>query len=268
MSRELLYILLNGLSLVNLLGLQDPWVPNPDLPELFDGMYSRPAIICDAGSTGSRVFAFYVLHNGTNPEEIQIELMGRTDVGLSMYSIEGLFQNASESLLPLLQKGIARLGSDTPIYIFATGGVRSLKGEVKEKLWSSMELFLGQGLKAIHTGTLSLRTVDGTDEAMYGLLSSNYLLNEIEHSALNSPLETPVGVLDLGGSSLEISLVGPDGIAGTSDDILISFRSLGMLNFRGKISENDRGGVCRFETVCFYILSSYVSRETVLHAGK
>lgn len=208
-----------------------------------------PAIVCDAGSTGSRVFSFYLSSNGntTNSYEVKINNLGKTPVGLSWYAEHGMLRNASDLLVPLLAHGVRMLGPDTPIYILATGGVRSLTNSLKNELWHVLKLELKSALSNLHKGLMHLRTLDGTDEAFFGLLASNYILGEMSLADLEKPMNDPVGILDLGGSSLEVSSAGDDQIIGTRDDILISFKSLGLERLRSRISAEP---FCDFGTVC------------------
>ena len=227
------------------------WYIVEDLSPLQAETFEHPAILCDAGSTGSRVFALHVPKSSNmSSTEPVVELIGRTTIGLAEFAMKGSFELAADSILPLLIKGITRLGPSAPIYIFATGGVRVLKNSIKDRLFASMRDDLGRTLADKHTGALSLRTVDGIDEALYGLLASNYLLGDVAASNLSIPLKDPIGVMDLGGSSLEVSLVGEDQIVGTSDDILVSYKSLGLTQFRERLQILDETGTCRFETVC------------------
>ncbi len=237
--------------LLRILLAEGSWNIVVDIQPLANGTFRNPVIICDAGSTGSRVYAFHVpLRNYSHEEHPVVELLGRTETGLSEFASAGLFQNASTSILALIQRGINRLGPNVPVYIFATGGVRSLDQNVRQKLWESMKSDLGKALSQVHAGMLSIRVVDGADEALYGLVSSNYLVGDLSPQNVTGSLLAPVGVLDLGGSSLEMSLVGDDLRAGTDDDLLISFRSLGMFKFRNKVEQSDPSGYCRFESVC------------------
>jgi len=210
-----------------------------------------PVMICDAGSTGSRVYAFHVPKlNGVPMKQPTVELLGRSERGMSEFAELNLFHNASETIIPFLRRGLKRLGSNVPIYVFATGGVRSLNSEKQAKLWEVLRADIELTLSGVHNATLSLMALDGIDEALYGLLSANYLLNDYIYETHPVSESVGVGVLDLGGSSLELSLVGPDLQAGTDDDVLISFKSLGLQQFRKRVEELDSQGVCRFETVC------------------
>jgi len=159
-----------------------------------------------------------------------------------------LYEAATTSLVPFLQKGLVRLGPNTPIYIFATGGVRQLSQHLKDEMWQYMEERLLVLLDVNHTGRLKLTTVHGNDEALFGLLSANYLLGEAEPTMMHLPLHETVGVFDLGGSSLELSMAGQDNVIGSDDDVLISFKTMGLQQMRSRINTKDGEGYCLFES--------------------
>lgn len=213
--------------------------------------FHHPAILCDSGSTGSRVFAIHVpfRQNQTGIFPV-VELLGRTEVGISELARNGMFERAPESLSPLILRGIARLGASAPIYVFGTGGVRSLSTTVRTQLMGAIQRGLLERLSDVNHGPIHVRTVDGIDEALYGLLAANFLLNSVSIQNLTSPLASPIAVMDLGGSSLEVALVGDDMVAGTADDVLVSFKSLGLVAFRDKMHVATSERPCRFENVC------------------
>lgn len=227
------------------------WRTIEDVVPLNHGSMVHPAVICDAGSTGTRVFAFHVpISPDADPQPV-IDLIGRTNRGLSEFAVVGDFRGASESVIPLLMKSITRLGPDVPIYLFATGGVRSLEETVKSTLWSTIAADIPAAIGSIHRGTFELRTVEGIDEALYGLISSNFLLSDLPLSNLGNVISQPVGVLDLGGSSLEVSLVGRDNIVGSHDDVLRTYKSLGLSQFRERVRVKDVLRSCEFGNVRF-----------------
>ena len=227
------------------------WNVFEDPTQLDTGSFKSAAVVCDAGSTGTRVYAFYIpVRNLIHEDHPVVEPLGRTERGMSELATLGLFHNATLDVLPFLQKGIRRLGPNVPVYIFATGGVRSLDSRIKDELWTSLRNNLDEALVDTYYGELTLRVVEGADEAMYGLISSNYLVGGLSLRNDALPLASPVGVLDLGGSSLELALVGDDMRPGTEDDLLVSFRSLGMYQFRQLVEKIDSSAYCKFETVC------------------
>ena len=233
----------------NISDLEDP------LPQ---GSFSYPVIVCDAGSTGSRVYAFHVpLRDNTLVNEPVIELLGRAEIGMSELVQMRLFRNASDTIIPYLLKGLKRLGPEVPIYIFATGGVRLFPPSDQTQLWNVLREDIELALTGRHTGSLSLMALNGVDEALYGLLSANFLLRDSLSGDETSSIPGSIGVLDLGGSSLEISLVGSDLPPGTEDDVLVSFKSLGLQLFRKRIEDADRSNVCKFATVCLTHLITF-----------
>lgn len=225
----------------------DIWKPHEPIVELKEGLFHYPAIICDAGSTGSRIFAFYVQNKDEAVEGmVSVELMGRTTIGLSEFANSGLFEEAANSLLPYISKGVIRLGRTVPIFIFATGGVRQLPVEIRSRLWDQMRNTFSAAL-ADHLGPVVLSVLDGNDEALFGLLSANYLVGDVRLIHINSPLSAPVGVLDLGGSSLEVAVAGEDKVVGSHDDVLISFTGLGLRNMMERLAQTDSTNACAFE---------------------
>jgi hypothetical protein len=245
----------NIISLLLLAVTGNCWRTLDDVIPLNESSLTHPAVICDAGSTGTRVFAFHIpASTGADTQPI-IDLVGRTNRGLSEFAAAGDFRGASDSVIPLLMKGITRLGPDVPIYLFATGGVRSLDDKLKSKLWSSIASDIPAAIGKLHRGTFELRTVEGIDEALYGLISSNFLLSDLPLSNLAKTISHPVGVLDLGGSSLEVSLVGRDNIVGSHDDFLRTYKSLGLARFRERIRVKGDLKSCEFGNVRYQVAS-------------
>jgi hypothetical protein len=220
-----------------------------------------PAIICDAGSTGTRVYSYYI-HVVTDSEARPIvELLGRTEEGISELAERGQVGLISLKIAPLIRSGLIRLGPDTPVYIFATGGVRLMDEKLRTELWEVMRMDMEIALAGIHGGYLALQVLDGTDEALYGLLAANYIVGDYNPSMPTDVLSSSVGVLDLGGSSLEVSLVGDDLKPGTEDDVLISFGTLGIYKFYDQFQLLDGSGSCDFGRVFLSMLLFYASRR-------
>ncbi len=224
------------------------WQAHEGTDQLDEEQVHHPAIVCDAGSTGSRIFAFYVLKTEQSDEigKVVVELMGRSSVGLSEFAKSEAFDEAANSITPFITKGINRLGRNVPIYVFATGGVRQLPQESRDHLWKHLGISLSERFSD-HMGEINLQVLDGDDEALFGLLSANYLVHNISLRDINSPLSDPVGVLDLGGSSLEVAIAGDDQIVGSHDDVLVSFTSLGLRKMWDKLVSTNSSTVCLFE---------------------
>jgi len=224
------------------------WKAHEATESLDETQLDHPAIVCDAGSTGSRIFAFYVLKQDSSDgtEKVSVELMGRSGIGLSEFAKSGTFDEATKSIAPFISKGIKRLGPNVPIYVFATGGVRQLPQELRQRLWEHLRVSLPSSFPD-HAGRIDLQILDGDDEAFFGLLSANYLVNDVPLGDIKGPLTDPVGVLDLGGSSLEVAVAGDDRIVGSHDDVLISFTGLGLRKVWDRLIERNATTQCLFE---------------------
>lgn len=234
------------LSLVFLgMGECHVWSVSPNAEPLNLSAEAYPTIICDAGSTGSRIFGYHVAN-----KLVHMELMNRTQVGLSEYARSGEFDKATDSLLPGIFRGLRRLGQKSQIYIMATGGVRQLETHIRDELILRLRQGIELALGDRFSDRIHIRTVEGIDEALFGLLSANYLVGSLSVDDVKSVLKSPIGVLDLGGSSLEVSLAGPDSAIGSEDDVLVSFKSLGTNRVKEALLRNGMFEKCELATVC------------------
>lgn len=206
---------------------------------------SQPVIVCDAGSTGSRCFGYYI-----RDSTVHTELLGRTMVGISSFADGKDFEGAMESLLPSVLNGISRFGEHTKTYILATGGVRQLALHQQQELMSGVL----EGLTKHIDGKIHVKVMHGMEEALFGLFATNYLVGGLRLHQVSDKLSHPIGVLDLGGSSLEISLAGPDATMGSHDDLLYSFTDLGTNRVKALLEERGQLQYCDFDNVCLSIL--------------
>lgn len=171
------------------------------------------ALIVDAGSTGSRLYAYHV-SGQENPTFFQ----GGVDVRRGPKVRPGLAafaENASEAVAQLrsLFTDGARLvpeakWGETLAMVRCTGGVRDELSEAER---------LGL-LKAIYDGLVAtlpfvvadVAVVSGEEEAFYAFASANFLEARVDE-ALRQVGGTLLGALDLGGSSAQITFAtGPD----------------------------------------------------------
>lgn len=189
---------------------------------------ANAALVCDAGSTGTRIYAF------SENRQVEMNLIGKVTPGLSGFALAQNISGAVEQLVPLIKSGFALLGSVVPLHILGTGGVRSLPEDVQSVMWSEISDLLIERLGEIE---IKMHAIHGIDEAFYGLVSANFLIGG-------------VGVLDLGGSSVEIAHAGDDGILGTDDDVLITHSGLGTEKVRRLVDTSCEPGNQNSGIVC------------------
>ena len=176
----------------------------------------QPAIVCDAGSTGTRIYAF----STSKEDNVKVILLGKIQPGLAAFATEGKLDALLNELVPIVQSGVAALGFESlPLYLLGTGGVRGLSKAEQGLMWDSIKTGL-EARNTTYAGNLFLEAIEGTAEAFYGLVSANHILGK------------SVGVWDLGGSSVELAHAGQDRLVGTADDVLVTYSGLGTEKMR------------------------------------
>jgi hypothetical protein len=165
-------------------------------------------IVFDAGSSGSRIHV-YSWHIGGGGPKDQFDLIKddlvKIKPGLSAYKMEP--SKAGASLRPLIDHAKehvpAELFSKTPIFLMATAGLRMVGEAAKDAILASVcaELSASGFMFKCEWATL----LDGQDEGLYGWVTVNYLLDRLYPPAA----EPPVGIIDLGGGSVQIVFAPP-----------------------------------------------------------
>jgi hypothetical protein len=186
-------------------------------------------LIIDAGSSGTRMNAFQFAvnaHSSKHLTDIQLIKPEAAVHKIPRRSLEsrraykrvetepGLhtFSNATSSyplirkvaLSPLLDWAKAvvpvKQWSSTPVFLFATAGMRKLPKSDQDKILAEARQVLTSESSFLFEDTWA-RVLSGSDEGLYSWVSLNYAAK-----VLNSrKREERVGSLDLGGSSLQVT---------------------------------------------------------------
>ena len=172
------------------------------------------ACIIDAGSTSSKEYIYkWQSSNESNfiPEITPVK-NNAFKPPLSSLKQKIDIENHTKKLLEYCEKEINIISNNTfdikktPFYLKATAGMRSLPENeqdqiikvVREEIQKSNFLFLYKEWA---------RVITGNEEGIYGWISVNYLTKSlIENNNLNI-IKNTYGVMDLGGSSLEITFL-------------------------------------------------------------
>lgn len=172
---------------------------------------AKPIIIFDAGSTGTRLYVYDV--NGTEVKELHSTKIkpGLSELTPNLYGhYFRLLLDSAKDVLDDTTK------AETPMYLYATAGVRMLSAAQQEAIFDGTEA--GPGVRdtlkemAANFGypvpdIKNIRTISGTEEGMFVWMSDNYA-----HGTLNqSPLtpENTVAALEMGGASTELAFLAP-----------------------------------------------------------
>eukprot|EP00270_Netrium_digitus_P016878 TRINITY_DN6116_c0_g1_i4.p1 TRINITY_DN6116_c0_g1~~TRINITY_DN6116_c0_g1_i4.p1 ORF type:complete len:470 (+),score=126.40 TRINITY_DN6116_c0_g1_i4:221-1630(+) len=176
------------------------------------GGAERYAVVIDCGSTGSRVHV-YKFSSSLELLEIEgeLELFISIKPGLSFYKDEP--QKGGDSLRQLLDKSVAAvpepLRVTTPVFVGATAGLRLLPGDLADQLLNEVRKVLESYPFKFQAN--SVKILDGSDEGSFAWVTVNYLLGN-----LGKDISNTVGVVDLGGGSVQMTYAVPDDVAKTA----------------------------------------------------
>ena len=179
----------------------------------------RYGIVIDAGSSGSRV----LLYSWNDPRRwrqkvksaILIENLGKKEDAFEMKVTPGLssFANGASGLneylgqlLGFAQKHIPEhMHSDTPIYLYATAGMRMLSKSDQNAILKQTCDFVRTNYRFSTRGgcQMHFRVISGELEGILGWITVNYLKGRLFGDA-NSSVQRTFGFLDMGGASAQI----------------------------------------------------------------
>ncbi|CAI5454465.1 unnamed protein product [Caenorhabditis angaria] len=207
-------------------------------------------VICDAGSTGTRVFVYSWISTSDN-RLIEIEpvmyeqkpVMRKISPGLSTFGTKP--DQAAEYIKPLMDLAEQHIPEDklpfTPVFIFATAGMRLLPDEQKEAVLTNLQTKL-PAMTKMQVMKEHIRVIEGKWEGIYSWIAVNYALGKFnkttpeqvtfpgQNGITISPRQKTVGMIDMGGASMQIAF---------ELDQTESFRSSSVENINLGCREDD-----------------------------
>lgn len=201
-------------------------------------------VLVDCGSTGTRVNVFewgkrglfsqglpYLVHSYSDDstkgplwEKSCHYHCLQTEPGLDKFI--GNASGVRASLEPLIAWAEQRVPherhGDTPIIILATAGLRRLVAEDTRQVLNDVEVVLREH-SFVYTKNW-VRVLTGKEEAYYGWVALNYKLGSLG----NSSKASTVGLLDLGGSSLQVVVEVADENENENENVMAS--DIGSIN--------------------------------------
>ncbi|XP_073323457.1 ectonucleoside triphosphate diphosphohydrolase 7-like [Pagrus major] len=201
-------------------------------------------IVVDCGSSGSRVFVYYwPPHNGNPHTLLDIRQMKDRDrkpvvkkIKPGISTLAKTPVQASDYLHPLLSFAAAHVPKnkhkETPLYILCTAGMRllpeSVQAAILEDLVTDVPLEFDFLFSRSHAEVIS-----GKQEGVYAWIGINFVLGRFDHAdeedatvevTTGSQNQRPisrrrtVGIMDMGGASLQIAYEVPSSITFTSPE--------------------------------------------------
>ena len=149
--------------------------------------------VIDAGSTGSRLHIYAYDTDETN-SPIHINELWSKKVKPGFATIDAN-TNTIDSYLTILLANAPE--QQMPVYFYATAGMRLLPQAKQKKYYDEVQHWFAQHNE---WQLKEAKTITGNEEGLYDWLSVNYHLGTFE-SAQN----TSVGVMDMGGASVQIA---------------------------------------------------------------
>jgi len=206
--------------------LARPWSASSYVDASADAMCGsdapRHVVIVDAGSTGCRAHTFEIVPGAAKPR-FQLRAIGKKVKGHTpLASLAGVGDDAvADAIVPMLERALAKVPADerdaTPLYLWATAGVRVLSDEEQSALWASVarvvsrrtrfRLGLDGGGLRVENERSHFRTIDGEEEGFFAWLAANQLSGR-DMTSVGAPdaeaVPQTVGALDVGGGSAQI----------------------------------------------------------------
>jgi GDA1/CD39 (nucleoside phosphatase) family len=151
-------------------------------------------LVVDIGSSGSRLHQYnFVLDNNNFPVDIHETFTRSINPGLSQVPLS---QESINSYFDALFTN-SNIIQNIKVYVYATAGMRLLSAEQQQQYYAYVQNWFAQqrALKLIE-----LRTISGSDEALFAWLAVNDKLN-----LLQDPEQKMVGIIEVGGASTQIA---------------------------------------------------------------
>ncbi|KAL5015681.1 hypothetical protein ScPMuIL_005270 [Solemya velum] len=215
-------------------------------------------IVIDCGSSGSRVFVyFWPPHSGNAKDLLNIQqlmdeegkpVVKKVSPGLDTF--EDKTDEASEYIKPLLEFAGSYIPKEshktTLLYVMATAGMRMLSKEHQDKILEDLQQDIPKSFDFIISDN-NFEVITGKQEGVYAWIAANYVLQKFSHGEAEHPLvavpahsdENPkiaahvrrrtVGMIDMGGGSLQIAFEVPYKASGIPKDLTADF-NLGCQN--------------------------------------
>lgn len=165
---------------------------------------TKPLIIFDAGSTGTRIHVYDV-----EADQAQSLHTYRVKPGLSSMDPDNT-QSFDQYfyLLLLSTEGILKPEDrgQTPIYLYATAGMRMLPADEQNAIMSVTRESLNKQAKVLgFSDATDVRTISGSEEATFIWISDNYLNGNLKQDTLSA--KNTVVAVEMGGTSSEIAYI-------------------------------------------------------------
>lgn len=184
----------------------------------------RYLVTIDAGSSGSRVHVHHYFFSGEEiPKFNPVSQTLKINPGLSSYADDP--SAAAESLKPLLDFAMEHipepLWKSSPVYLKATAGLRSIPSDKAEKILDKCRMLILS--YPFMSDPANVKIIPGQEEGLFGWVAANYLRGEFRKDNAGPS----VGVIEMGGASMQVSFVPTSEFEVADHSKLINFNIAG-----------------------------------------
>ncbi|KDO21982.1 hypothetical protein SPRG_12847 [Saprolegnia parasitica CBS 223.65] len=160
--------------------------------------YSSCRIIVDAGSSGTRFFAF------PSPSVPAADTFAHLTPGLSEIAPLQAYAYIRQALYEVQASLAPEMRSRCFVHIYGTAGMRGLDASQQAELYNQLYLDIKNDANMVlPLERVHVRTISGDDEAFFLAMAANYLDARVESDLAPSNVDL-FGALDLGGGSTQI----------------------------------------------------------------
>jgi Golgi nucleoside diphosphatase len=222
-------------------------------------------ILIDAGSSGTRIHihTYNIPNNSSLLPIIYPSNSLKVKPGLSSH--ENNPQQAAQTLLPLLEFALNHVPSDehshTPIYLYATAGLRSIPSILAQEILNQCRLVLKQ--YPFFYNNNNVRLISGVEEGIAGWIATNYLLGNFNQTQPNNDNvnDNTVGLLEMGGASFQITYSPVNISIFDSNQFQLLTVSVGIQNYKVFTASYLNYGLEKAQALYLSLLSSQFSSE-------
>uniref|UniRef100_A0A915AUY6 Nucleoside-diphosphatase mig-23 n=3 Tax=Parascaris univalens TaxID=6257 RepID=A0A915AUY6_PARUN len=172
-------------------------------------------VIIDAGSTGSRLFLYRwkvvsdrrLIDMHPALDEFSRAVVKKANPGLSTFANNP--ENATDYIRPLLDYAVKYVPVSkqpyTPIFIFATAGMRLIPIRQQEAIMKNLHTNLPL-VTPLQVIAEHIRVIEGKWEGIFSWIAVNYILGRFNRNESEAARPPTVGMIDMGGASLQIAI--------------------------------------------------------------
>lgn len=170
-------------------------VPNVSAAQITTCQEHQCIAVVDAGSTGSRLHVFSY-DTDTTDSPIHVTEIWSKKIKPGFATIEPN-ANSIDAYLTTLLAGAPIYASNISLYFYATAGMRLVPPTKQKMYYKELQHWFAQQSE---WQLIDSKTITGNEEAIFDWLAVNYKLG-----ALQSGQNKSIGVMDMGGASVQIA---------------------------------------------------------------